>query len=99
VTQFGMSEKIGLVSLEGQRAPLFLPVPTLAPKEYSEETARAVDEEVKKILSETHANVTKILRSHRQPLDDLAKLLLEKEVIERPELLAILKATSLEHAA
>jgi len=99
VTQFGMSEKIGLVSLEGPRTPLFLPVPTHVPKEYSEETAHLVDIEVKKILSETHEKVTEILLARRQALEDLAKLLLEKEVIERPQLQAILGARPLEDAA
>ena len=58
VTQFGMSERVGLVALEGPRTPLFLPVPTPVSKEYSEETAKLVDAEVKRILSETHAKVT-----------------------------------------
>jgi cell division protease FtsH len=96
VTQFGMSERVGLVSLEGPRTPVFLPVPTQGPKEYSEETARTIDEEVKKILSETHAKVREILSSHRQALEELAQLLLEKEVIERPELQTILKVRSLD---
>jgi cell division protease FtsH len=99
VTQFGMSEKIGLVSLEGQRTPLFLPVPTQAPKEYSEQTAHLVDSEVKKILSETHAKVTAILADRRQALEELAKLLLEKEIIERPQLQAILNKRSFDDAA
>jgi len=99
VTQFGMSERIGLASLEGSRTPLFLPVPMRGPKEYSEETARVVDEEVKRILSETHAKVSEILSPRRQVLDELAQLLLQKEVIDRPQLQAILKLTSLEHAA
>jgi cell division protease FtsH len=71
-------------------------VPIHVPKEYSEETARTVDEEVKKILSETHARVTEILGSQRRALDELATLLLEKEVVERPQLQAILKVTSLD---
>jgi cell division protease FtsH len=99
VTQFGMSERVGLVSLEGRRTPLFLPIPNLNPKEYSEETARVVDEEVKKILSETHAKVSEILSPRRHVLDELAQLLLQKEVLDRPQLQAVLKATGLEHAA
>jgi cell division protease FtsH len=78
---------------------LFLPVPIQSPKEYSEQTARVVDEEVKKILSETHAKVSAILSPRRQALDQLAQLLLQKEVIDRPQLQAILKLTSLDHAA
>jgi cell division protease FtsH len=99
VTQFGMSEKIGLVSLEGQRTPLFLPLPIHVPKEYSEETAHLVDTEVRKILTETHAKVTEILVARRQALEDLARLLLEKELVERPQLQAILKTRSLDNAA
>lgn len=96
VTQFGMSEKLGLVSLEGPRTPLFLLVPTHSPKEYSEETARVIDEEVKKILSEAHVKVRDILASRRSALEELAKLLLEKEVVDRPELQAILKVRSID---
>jgi cell division protease FtsH len=94
VTQFGMSEALGVVSLEGPRTPMFLPVPMQSTKEYSDETARMIDEEIKKILSEAHKKVKEIISSHRQDLEELAKLLLEKEVIDRPALQAILKATS-----
>src|SRR5690242_11696451 len=95
ITQFGMSERLGLVALEGSRTPMFLPVPTQAPRDYSEETARIVDEEIKKLLVECHNKVRDALMSQRQALEELAKLLLSKEVVERPELLAILKVRSI----
>jgi cell division protease FtsH len=95
VTQFGMSERLGLVALEGPRTPPFLPVPTPAQKEYSDETARMVDEEIKKLLNDAHVKVRDLLGVHRQALEELAKLLLEKEVVDRPELLAILKVRSI----
>ena len=94
VTQFGMSERLGLVALEGQRTPLFLPSADHPSKEYSEKTARIIDEEIKKVLSEAHAKVRECLRSHREALEELAKLLLEKEVVDRPQLQAILKKRS-----
>ena len=50
ITQFGMSEKLGLAALEGPRHATFLMVPTQSAREYSEETARQIDEEVKQIL-------------------------------------------------
>ncbi len=96
ITQFGMSEKLGLVSLEGPRTPMFLPIPMQSQKEYSDDTARIVDEEVKKILSEAHVKVTEILGSYRVALEELAKLLLKKEVVERPELQSILKVRNIE---
>ncbi len=91
VTQFGMSEKLGLVSLEGPRTPVFLPIPTQTTREYSEETARVIDEEVQKLLSTAHTKVQETLSAKKKALDQLAQRLLEKEVVERPELQAILK--------
>jgi cell division protease FtsH len=96
VTEFGMSGKLGLVALEGPRTPVFLPVPTFNQKEYSEKTAQVIDEEIDKILREVHEKVTKILTSNRTHLEELAKLLLEKEVVNRPELQALLKVRSLD---
>jgi len=96
ITQYGMSEKLGLASLEGPRRATFLMVPTQSPKEYSEETARLIDAEVKQILSEAHTKARDILLAHRTALEALAKLLLEKEVVDRPALQAILKVRSID---
>ena len=96
ITQFGMSEKLGLASLEGPRHATFLMVPTQSPKEYSEETARLIDSELKQILSEAHRKPRDILLAHRAALEELAKLLLEKEVVDRPALQAILKVRSID---
>jgi len=96
ITQFGMSEKLGLASLEGPRHATFLMVPTQSSKEYSEETARLIDEEVKQILSDAHTKARDILVAHRSALEELAKLLLEKEVVDRPALQAILKVRSID---
>jgi len=96
ITQFGMSEKLGLASLEGPRYATFLMVPTQSPREYSEETARLIDAEVKQILSEAHTKARDILFAHRAALEELAKLLLEKEVVDRPALQAILKVRSID---
>jgi cell division protease FtsH len=98
VTQFGMSDRLGLVSLEGPRTPLFLPIPMQSAKEYSDDTARVIDAEVKRILTEAHDKVTETLAAHRTVLEELAQLLLKKEVVERPELQAILKVVSIDRA-
>jgi cell division protease FtsH len=96
ITQFGMSEKLGLASLEGPRHAAFLMVPTQSPREYSEETARLIDAEVKQLLSEAHTKARDLLIAHRAELEALAKLLLEKEVVDRPALQAILKARNID---
>jgi cell division protease FtsH len=96
ITQFGMSEKLGLAALEGPRHATFLMVPTQSTKEYSEETARLIDAEIKQILSEAHTKARDILVAHRAALEELAKLLLDKEVVDRPALQAILKVRSID---
>ena len=70
-------------------------VPTQSPKEYSEETARLIDAEVKQILSEAHTKARDILLAHRTALEAW-QLLLEKEVVDRPALQAILKVRSID---
>jgi cell division protease FtsH len=96
ITQFGMNEKLGLASLEGPRRATFLMVPTQSPREYSEETARLIDGELKQILSEAHVRARDILLAHRSALEELAKLLLEKEVVDSTALQAILKVRSID---
>ncbi len=91
VTEYGMSEKLGPVNYSGERKPMFLAqeyTPTTAV--YSERVASLIDAEVQRIIREAHAEVKKILTEKRDKLEKLARTLLEKEVVEREELLEIL---------
>jgi len=93
VTQYGMSEHLGLATFEEPRTPLFLNVPTpQGPREYSERTAEAIDDEVTKLLADAHTRVRDTLTTRRSTLDALAKLLLEKEVVDRATLDRLLGA-------
>ena len=73
---------------------LFLPSSLFSTKEYSEETARQIDAEVKKIIDESYQKVKEILTSKRDNLEELARLLLEKEVVEEAELKKIVQPQS-----
>ncbi|GIW73433.1 MAG: ATP-dependent zinc metalloprotease FtsH [Planctomycetota bacterium] len=86
VTDFGMSERLGLVSLGNGVRPRFLEMPVEGPRPYSEETAREIDLEVKRILSAAYERARGLLCEHREALDRIANRLLEVEVIDRPEL-------------
>ena len=100
VTQYGMSEKLGLVTLDGPRTPTFLNIPVpQGPRGYSEQTARTIDDEVTKLLAEAHARVEKTLATNRPTLDRLAKLLLEREVVDRAALEKILEAPGIERGS
>jgi cell division protease FtsH len=89
VQEYGMGETLGPVTFPRRRRPLFLtgpegPYPE-GDREYSEATARALDEETKKILDGRMQHVLKVLKEKRPLLDKVPKLLLEKEVIEADE--------------
>jgi cell division protease FtsH len=90
VKEFGMSEKLGYVTFEKEKQPLFLPSSIFSSREYSEETAKQIDEEVKKIIDETYRKAKEILTGKKDELGELARLLLEKEVVEEGDLKKIL---------
>ncbi len=90
VKEYGMSEKLGYVTFEKEKRPLFIPSPLFSSREYSEETARQIDEEVKKIIDNTYNKARQILTAKRKELEELAQLLLEKEVVEEADLKKIL---------
>ena len=93
VTQYGMSDRLGLATFDGTRAPAFLNIPLpQGPREYSEHTAQTIDDEVAKLLAESHARVEQTLSTHRPALDRLAKLLLQWEVVDRTALAKALQA-------
>jgi cell division protease FtsH len=86
VVSYGMSEALGVAAFERTRQPLFLPTLGVAAREYSEHTAATVDAEILKLLHEAHERVRRTLTARRQALDALAKLLIEREVVEREAL-------------
>jgi cell division protease FtsH len=90
VKEYGMSSKMGLSSYERPRNP-FLRGDSWLPteKEYSEATAAEIDDEVRKILSDAHGRAEAIIQDKRSTVESLAALLLEKEVVEREEFLAL----------
>jgi cell division protease FtsH len=91
VKVFGMSEKLGYVTFEKEKTPLFLPSSLFPTREYSEDTAKQIDEEVKKIVDETYLRVKEILTAKKDKMEELARLLLEKEVVEEADLKKILE--------
>jgi cell division protease FtsH len=91
VTQYGMSEHLGLATFEHARSS-FLNVPGYTERNYSERTAQTIDDEVRQILADGHARVRETLTRRRQTLEALAKLLLEKEVVDRAALDQLLAA-------
>jgi cell division protease FtsH len=95
ITEYGMSDRLGLVTYERERRPMFMPETfSGGGKAYSEEKAAQIDEEISKVLEEAHERVRGILSERRKILDDLARLLLEKEVVQGEELRAMLSKSA-----
>jgi cell division protease FtsH len=89
VAQYGMSQKVGLMTFDGGGRPGLLPgLPP--PREHSEETARLLDAEAGRILTEAHVKVGALLTAQRPLLEQLARRLLEKEVVDGEELQTLL---------
>ena len=100
VTRYGMSDALGLRTFESERRSAFFDMPMAAPKDYSEEKASAIDGEVERILEQAHAKVRRVLTERRSVLDQIARRLLEKEVLDGDELRALVAAdASAERAA
>ncbi|HEX6385912.1 MAG TPA: ATP-dependent zinc metalloprotease FtsH [Anaerolineae bacterium] len=90
VLDWGMSEKLGHVSLGGQQQEVFLGEQIGHQRQYSETTAREVDEEVKLVLEQAFSRALSTLRDYRLELDEIAKTLLSREEMSGEEVSAIL---------
>jgi cell division protease FtsH len=91
VTRWGMSEKLGPVTLAPREDP-FLARESFgfgSSKPYSEATAEVIDAEVERILQECYAEAVRMLREHRSELDRLARALLERETLDEQEIIKV----------
>ena len=90
VTRFGMSDRLGPVSLGRSQGGMFLGRDIAAERDFSEETAAAIDEEVSQLVAEAYRRATEVLSQNRPVLDELAELLVEKETVDAEELQELL---------
>ena len=85
VMRYGMSEKLGPIVFGEREEAVFLGKEIVSQKNYSEETARVIDNEMKSIIDGAHKKAHDILTKRRKLLDKIAKVLVEKETIEKEE--------------
>ena len=89
VTRWGMSERIGLVQLAPKENAYLGSDGFPGEKPFSEETAKAIDAEVLKIIGESHDEAKRLLIAHRKQLDALAEALLSRETLNEVEILEV----------
>jgi cell division protease FtsH len=90
VTHWGMSDRLGPVSLRVGEEHVFLGKEIQEPRDFSEGTAQVIDEEVQKLLREADERAYEILEGHREQMDRLVEALLQREELMRDEIEQIL---------
>ena len=90
VTRFGMSDRLGPVALGRSQGGMFLGRDIAAERDFSEDTAAAIDEEVSELVAEAYKRATSVLTGNRLVLDELAAMLVEKETVDAEALQELL---------
>ena len=85
VTQYGMSERVGLLDYGTDENEVFIGRDLAHSRSFSEATAAVIDEEVKRLVDEAHTKATAIIKEHMDVLHSCAALLIEKEKIGQEE--------------
>ena len=90
VTRFGMSDRLGPVALGRSQGGMFLGRDIAAERDFSEDTAAAIDEEVSQLVAEAYKRATAVLSGNRKVLDELAEMLVERETVDADDLQELL---------
>lgn len=90
VTRFGMSDRLGPVALGRQQGNMFLGRDIAAERDFSEETAAAIDDEVRNLVDQAYRRARSVLIENRHVLDQLAEMLIERETVDAEELQELL---------
>ena len=90
VTRFGMSDRLGPVALGRQQGNMFLGRDIASERDFSEETAATIDDEVRSLVDEAYKRAKDVLTGNRHILDKLAEMLVDKETVDSDELQQLL---------
>ena len=91
VCEFGMSERLGPLTLGQKQGEVFLGRDLYTHQDYSDQIAYEIDQEVRRLVDEAYERAEDILTRNRERLDAIARALIERETLEKEELLALLE--------
>ncbi|MER3559433.1 MAG: cell division protein FtsH, partial [Armatimonadota bacterium] len=94
VTEFGMSEKLGPLTFGRRHGNPFLGRDLMEDRNYSEQVAYEIDQEVRRIVEGCYQRAREILLQHRETMDRIVQVLVEREALNREEFLALLHGNS-----
>jgi len=98
VTRFGMSDRLGPVALGRSQGGMFLGRDIMAERDFSEETAAAIDDEVRNLVDQAYRRAKAVLMENRPVLDQLAEMLIERETVDAEELQELLATSDVKMA-
>ena len=93
VTKYGMSERVGMIHYGDDDDEVFIGRDLAHTRSYGESVASVIDEEIKRIIDECYQKAKELIIAHRNVLDASARLLMEKEKINREEFEALFAQT------
>ena len=99
VTRFGMSDRLGPVALGRQQGNPFMGRDIMAERDFSDETAAAIDDEVRNLVDQAYRRAKDVLVKNKHVLDKIANMLVEKETVDSEELQGILNSSDVTMAA
>jgi cell division protease FtsH len=99
VTRFGMSDRLGPVALGRANGNVFLGREIASDRDFSDETAAAIDEEVRNLVDRAYTRAKEVLVNNRHILDRLAEMLVEKETVDSEELQQVLASNDVKMAS
>ncbi|WP_299488998.1 ATP-dependent zinc metalloprotease FtsH3 [Acaryochloris sp. IP29b_bin.137] len=99
ITRYGMSDRLGPVALGRQQGNPFLGRDIMSERDFSEETASTIDDEVRNLVDQAYRRAKDVLISNRAVLDEIAQRLVEKETVDADELQEILNTNDVKMAA
>ena len=91
VTEFGMSDRLGPLTLGTRQGEVFLGRDFTSQPDYSDQVAFEIDSEIRSLIDQAHDEALEILTEHRSKLDQIAAALIEKETIEKNDLIELLR--------
>lgn len=99
VTRFGMSDRLGPVALGRSQGGMFLGRDIMSERDFSEETAAAIDDEVRNLVDQAYRRAKAVLMENREILDKLAEMLIERETVDAEELQELLATSNVKIAS
>jgi cell division protease FtsH len=93
VCEYGMSERLGMVRLGRRHGNPFLGRDLMEDRDYSEDVARAIDEEVRAFIDQGYSRARDIITEYRVKMDEIAEILLEKETLTREEFMGLMDSS------